>query len=62
MIEADFEASRLSVRLGAVAANYRTFQRLAGPAAVGAVVKADAYGTGAALAGPALAAAGCDTL
>ena len=32
----DFEAARLSVRLGAIAANYRTYRRLAGPTAVAA--------------------------
>ena len=57
----DFEAARLTVRLGAVAANYRACQRLAGPAAVAGVVKADAYGLGVAPVAPALAAAGCDT-
>ena len=42
----DFEAARLTVRLGAVASNYRLCQRLAGPAAVAGVVKADGYGIG----------------
>jgi alanine racemase len=59
--EADFEAARLTVRLPAIAGNYRTYQRTAGPALVAAVVKADAYGLGALRVGPALAAAGCDT-
>jgi alanine racemase len=58
---ADFEAARLTVRLNAVADNYRTYRRLAGPAGVAAVVKADAYGMGAAGIAPALAAAGCDS-
>ena len=49
------------VRLGAITENYKSFQRLAGPAAVAGVVKADAYGMGAEFVGPALAAAGCDT-
>lgn len=57
----DFEAARLTVRLKAVAANYSTYRRLAGPTAVAAVVKADAYGLGAARIVPALAAAGCDS-
>ena len=61
MRERDFEACRLTVRLGAIAENYKAFQRLAGPAAVAGVVKADAYGLGAELVAPALAAAGCDT-
>jgi alanine racemase len=57
----DFEAARLTVRLPAIVANYRTYRRVAGPAAVAAVVKADGYGLGAARIAPALAAAGCDT-
>jgi alanine racemase len=61
MRESDFEGCRLTVRLGAIAENYKTFQRLAGPAAVAGMVKADAYGLGAELVAPALAAAGCDT-
>jgi len=58
---ADYEAARLTVRLKAIADNYRTYRRLAGPAGVAAVVKADAYGMGAAGVAPALAAAGCDS-
>lgn len=42
----DFETARLTVRLGAVASNFRKFQELAGGATVAAVVKADAYGMG----------------
>ena len=57
----DFEAARLTVRLPAIVANYRTYRRVAGPAAAAAVVKADGYGLGAARIAPALAAAGCDT-
>ncbi len=57
----DFEAARLTVRLGAIAANYRLCQRLVGPAAVAGVVKADGYGLGLPQVGAALAAAGCDT-
>lgn len=57
----DFEAARLTVRLGAIVANYRTYCRMTGPCAVAAVVKADAYGMGAAAVAPALAGAGCDT-
>ncbi|HVW72197.1 MAG TPA: alanine racemase [Rhizomicrobium sp.] len=59
--QADFEAARLRVRLKAIAANYSTYRRLAGPTAVAAVVKADAYGLGAAHVVPALAQAGCDS-
>lgn len=61
MSEATFEAARLTVRLGAMAANYRTYQRLAAPAAVAAVVKADAYGLGMAKVAPELVEAGCDS-
>ncbi len=43
----DFEAARLTVRLPAIIANYRTYRRMAGPTAVAAVVKADGYGLGA---------------
>jgi alanine racemase len=57
----DFEAARLTVRLGAIVANYRTYRRMTGPTAVAAVVKADAYGLGAARVVPALAEAGCDS-
>ena len=58
---ADFEAARLTVRLSAIAANFKTAQRLAGTATAAAVVKADAYGTGLAPVAPALVHAGCDT-
>lgn len=61
MSEPDFEAARLTVRLPAIIANYRTYRRMAGPTAVAAVVKADGYGLGAARIAPALAGAGCDT-
>ena len=57
----DFEAARLTVRLGAIVANYRTYRRVTGPTAVAAVVKADAYGLGAGRVAPALAQAGCDS-
>ncbi|MDR3525889.1 MAG: alanine racemase [Rhizomicrobium sp.] len=56
-----FEAARLTVRLGVLAENFRVAQRLAGPAEVAAVVKADAYGTGLAPAAKSLVAAGCDS-
>jgi alanine racemase len=61
MSDIEFEAARLTVRLGAVAANYRLCQRLMGPAAAAGVVKADGYGLGAAPVARTLAAAGCDT-
>jgi alanine racemase len=56
-----FEAARLTVRLGALAANYRAIQRMAAPAAVAGVVKADGYGTGALAVTRTLVDAGCDT-
>ncbi|MFO1249356.1 MAG: alanine racemase, partial [Alphaproteobacteria bacterium] len=59
--ESDFQAARLTVRLPAIVANYRTYRRMAGPTAVAAVVKADGYGLGAGAIAPALAAACCDS-
>jgi len=56
-----FEAARLTVRLGALAGNYRHFRELCAPAAVAAAVKADAYGLGLAAVSKALAEAGCDS-
>lgn len=61
MSNQDFEAPGLTVRLGAVAANYREIQRRAGPAATAGVVKADGYGMGMAQVAKTLAAQGCDT-
>jgi alanine racemase len=61
MTTRDFEAARLTVRLGAIGANFRTCRRLAGPAAVAGVVKADAYGTGMAPVAKHLVSTGCDT-
>ncbi len=61
MNPSDFEAARLTVRLDAIAANYRQCRRLAGPAAVAGVVKADGYGLGLSQVSVALAGAGCDT-
>jgi len=60
MTSLDFEPARLTVRVGAIGANYKTFRRLAGPAVAAGVVKANAYGLGAAMVARALAAAGCD--
>jgi alanine racemase len=51
--------ARLTVDLGAVAENWRRLRGVAAPAEVAAVVKADAYGLGAARVAPALARAGC---
>lgn len=55
----DSYAPLLSVDLGAVLANYNTLARRAMPATAGAVVKADAYGLGAAVVAPLLKRAGC---
>lgn len=49
----------LSIDLDAIAANYRYLRVKAGSASCGAVVKADAYGLGAAMVAPVLFAAGC---
>lgn len=49
----------LTVDLAAIVANWRRLRDRAGPAECAAVVKADAYGLGAARVAPALAAAGC---
>jgi alanine racemase len=51
----------LTVDTAALAANWRTLAARAGGAECGAVIKADAYGTGIAVAGPALARAGCQS-
>jgi alanine racemase len=56
-----YDAACLTVRLGAVGANYREIRRLAGPAAVAGVVKADAYGLGFGPVARTLAREGCDT-
>ena len=52
---------RLTIDLGALAENWRTLAARAAPAQCGAVVKANAYGTGIDKAGPALWAAGART-
>lgn len=49
----------LSIDLQALKANYRRLAEYAAPAVCGAVVKANAYGLGADLVAPALAAVGC---
>jgi alanine racemase len=53
--------ARLTIDLGAIAANWRTLAARGGGVACAAVVKADAYGCGIARVGPALWAAGCRT-
>lgn len=56
----DRAVSILEIDLGAIAANWRLLAaRVGGPERAAAVVKADAYGLGAARVAPALAAAGC---
>lgn len=51
----------LTVDLDAIAANYRLLSRRLGTAECAAVLKADAYGLGAARVAPILSAAGCRT-
>jgi len=53
--------ARLTIDLGALAANWRTLASAAAPAECAAVVKADAYGLGIEHAVPALRRAGCRT-
>src|SRR6202034_2305307 len=60
-MSSDFEVAWLTVRLGAIAGNYREFRRQAGAVPGAGVVKADGYGLGVEFVAPALAAAGCDT-
>lgn len=50
---------RLHIDLDAIVANWRMFQRRVEPAYACAVVKANAYGLGAEIVGPALSKAGC---
>lgn len=52
-------ASRLTVDLGAIRANYRSIAERAAPAGCGAVIKADAYGLGARRVARALHDEGC---
>jgi len=56
---ADRVGAILEVDLAGIAANWRLLARRVDPAGCAAVVKADAYGLGAALVAPALAAGGC---
>lgn len=51
----------LTIDLAAIAANWQKLQHLAAPAECAAVVKADAYGLGAAAVAPVLEQAGCRT-
>jgi alanine racemase len=52
-------AAILTIDLGAIVANHKLLAARAAPASVAGVVKADAYGLGAAQVAPALARAGC---
>ena len=56
---AEAAGALLTIDLRAIVDNYRTLQARIGAATCGAVVKADAYGLGAAHVAPALFAAGC---
>jgi alanine racemase len=55
----DVAGAVLTIDLAAIVANWRLLQARVGRANCAAVLKADAYGLGAARVGPALAAAGC---
>jgi alanine racemase len=57
----EYEVARLTVRLGAVAENFRICRGYVGAAAVAGVVKADGYGCGAPVIARTLLAQGCDT-
>jgi alanine racemase len=61
MIDSPDNHARLTVRLGAVKANYAEMVRRAGTTKVAPVVKADGYGLGAAPIAQALVTAGADT-
>jgi alanine racemase len=58
---ADTGSGVLTIDLAAIAANWRLLQEKVRPAQCAAVVKADAYGLGAAQVAPALLRAGCRT-
>lgn len=58
-LAADTASGVLTIDLSALVRNYRTLQRRVAPTVAAAVVKADAYGLGAAQVVPALQAAGC---
>jgi alanine racemase len=61
MSRSEYDVACLTVRLGAVAENYRTCGRLAAGAVTSGVVKANGYGLGAAQVTAKLLAEGCDT-
>ena len=58
--EAPPAALRLEIDPDALAANWKSLDRLSGVASAGAAVKADAYGLGTTVAVPVLRAAGCN--
>jgi alanine racemase len=58
---APYAGATRTVDLGAIRANYHQLRSRLGATACAAVVKADAYGLGAAAVAPALAAEGCRT-
>jgi alanine racemase len=62
MSHPDTDVACLTVRMGAIAENYRVCRGLAGRASVAGVVKADGYGLGADEVTRTLIASGCDTL
>jgi alanine racemase len=57
----DREPASLTIRLGAIAANYKSLRGVAASAAAAAVVKADGYGLGLQMIAPTLAEAGAET-
>jgi len=58
---AELAGGRLDIDLAAIVANWRDLDRRSRPGRAAAVVKADAYGLGAARVVPALVATGCET-
>ena len=60
MSQSEFDVACLTVRLGAIAENYRLLRDRAAGAATAGVVKADGYGLGAAEATRTLLSQGCD--
>ena len=58
-MDQDIGGGRLRIDLGAIAENYRVLSARIGPAELGAVVKANAYGLGAVQVALALSDAGC---
>jgi alanine racemase len=61
MSQHPYDVACLTVRLGAIAGNYRICRQLVAPATVAGVVKADGYGLGAKEVTRVLLAEGCDT-